>query len=271
LKFALNYSPEAAELLQTGQIELDLFKCADWDDMIATASARLPIYVHFPLHAGAGHTPDLERVARLRTQTNTRYVNMHLGGHIDALKIPLETQNPAHTELVAQTMIRDVQQVTQRFGAENVILENVPWDPQYGIPRPAITAELIRRVIEATGCGLLLDLAHARMAALYLGVDVREYITHLPVDRLRELHVTGVDFWQGQLIDHLPMTHDDWILFEWALENIAKGTWRTPDIIALEYGGLAPHFDWRSEKAVMLREVPRITTAVRAAIKQYEA
>jgi hypothetical protein len=33
MEFALNYSPQAAQLLQEGRIEIDRYKCPDWPDV----------------------------------------------------------------------------------------------------------------------------------------------------------------------------------------------------------------------------------------------
>ncbi len=108
------------------------------------------------------------------------------------------------------------------FGSENVILENANYDPNYQVPTLVIQPEVISRVVAESGCGLLLDLAHARMSAVYLGIDMREYISRLPVHALRELHVAGTRYVaeQQRLVDHYPMTDEDWSLTEWALDNI---------------------------------------------------
>lgn len=54
MKFAVNYSTEGAELLRQGQIELDLFKCPAWPDLLPEARALRLAHVHFPLIVGSG-------------------------------------------------------------------------------------------------------------------------------------------------------------------------------------------------------------------------
>ena len=56
MNFAINYSPQAGELLKQGKIEINLFKCPDWPELIQEASALAPVYVHFPLIAGQPFT-----------------------------------------------------------------------------------------------------------------------------------------------------------------------------------------------------------------------
>lgn len=65
MEFAVNYSLAAADLLREEQIQVDLFKCPAWPDLIAAAQEVHPVYVHFPLRVGAGinHAIDYEAVA----------------------------------------------------------------------------------------------------------------------------------------------------------------------------------------------------------------
>ena len=44
----------------------------------------------------------------------------------------------------------------------------------------------------------------------------------------------------GRLIDHLPMTDEDWSLCEWAMAQIGAGRWSRPWIVTFEYGGVGP-------------------------------
>ncbi len=266
MKFALNYSPEAAALLNEKLIDIDLYKCADWDDMIATASQQRPIYVHFPLITAYGREYDLERIAKLRAQTQTHYVNMHIAARASLFNMSIDATDKSHADSLTKAILDDVQKVTARFGSENVILENVPWDPDYEIPLLVMMPQFIRQIIETGGCGLLLDLSHALIAASRLNMDVADYLAQLPTDRLRELHVTGVYDDNGYLRDHFPMTTEDWALFERAMEHIHADAWRTPEIVACEYGGIGPMFEWRSKREVIAVEVPRMLDTVRASV-----
>lgn len=69
-------------------------------------------------------------------------------------------------------------------------------------------------MIADTGCGLLHDLAHARLAARALGMDERETIQALPVRRVRELHITGIGLHEGEWVDPMEMQPDDWDLLD---------------------------------------------------------
>jgi uncharacterized protein (UPF0276 family) len=272
VQFAINYSAEAADLLRQGQIAPDRFKCPDWPDLIAAAQACAPVYVHFALRAGPGNlaATDWARVAALLEQSDTPCVNIHLAPmQSDMPHIPLDTTDPAHTAAVRERLLHDVGAVVEQFGAERVIVENVPYfgfiPDTYPILRPAAEPELIRQVLEETGCGLLLDLSHARIGARYLGYDEHAYLAALPTERLRELHITGLAELNGLWHDHMPMVEDDWPAFAAALEHIAAGDWARPWVVSFEYGGVGGPFVGRSEAAVIADQVPRLMQMMHAA------
>lgn len=269
MKLAVNYSPQAAELFDAGRITFDLYKCPDWPDMIETARAQRPVYVHFPLMAGRANIEKVgwQNITALLADTQTLFVNTHLAPRASDFGMALDTTDPARMPELYSAMINDINRMVNRFGRERIILENANWDPNYEIPRLVIESDVLNRVVYDSGCGFLLDLAHARMSAVYLGLDPQAYIASLPVDRLRELHVAGTlyDEHEARLVDHFPMTAPDWELTEWALECIHRGDWPQPEIVALEYGGVGPGFGWRSEADVIAADVPRLYDLVRAA------
>src|SRR4051812_724592 len=87
MRFAVNYSAAAAQLVANRLIEPDLFKVPSWPDLIATAAVMKPVYVHFPLRAGCGsgvidtetrQSPDWAQIEALLATTGTPYVNVHL-------------------------------------------------------------------------------------------------------------------------------------------------------------------------------------------------
>ena len=166
--------------------------------------------------------------------------------------------------------------VVARFGAERVVVEN---DHSGGRNLPAAyRPDVICRLVEETGCGFLLDVAHARIAARHLGLDVRPYIEALPVGRIREMHITGVQFFDtawaerlrqagedesvirfcaGRWMDHLPMTEEDWDLAAWALDRIRSGAWARPWVVAFEIGGVGPFFGATTDAGALARDIPR--------------
>jgi uncharacterized protein (UPF0276 family) len=271
MKLAMNYSPQAEQLVADGQIALDLFKCPpSWDpvvpnyapDLLPRARAQRPIYLHFPLHAGRNslENVDWEQIARALEETNTPYVNVHLQAITeDYPEMPVDTRDPAHLRTIADILIQDVRLVTERFGAERVIVENVSYRGAEGrCLYPCVDPGVIGRVVAETGCGFLLDTAHARLTTAALGIDTVEYISQLPVAHLRELHVVGVQSDGRRLRDSMAMGPEDWAVIEWVGRQITHGLWPTPWVMAFEYGGVGPSLEWRSEAVVMAEQAPRL-------------
>lgn len=257
---SINYSKQAAELVKKKQIEIDFFKTPEWVDMIAKASQLRPVCVHFSLKTGRGKLEDIDwqLLSEIMKETNTPYINIHLISKTkDFPHIPINSTDPIHQEEILEQALTDIQEVSDRFGAEKVIIENVPYrGKSWKVLRPIIEPEMITKIIQETGCGLLLDISHAHMTALSLGWDVKEYISQLPVEAIRELHFTGVHYLDGWHQDHLPALETDWKLLDWVLNAIQSGAWGNPWMIAFEYGGVGERFENRSETEVIKEQIP---------------
>lgn len=267
--YAINYSPEAAELLRKGQIEIDRFKCPPWPDMIAEAEALRPVAVHFPLRAGPG---DLEtsvnwhEVEHFLDTTETAFVNIHLA--VRAREMPhLPADSPlegGERQQVIERLLSDVEAVVRRFGAERVIAENVPYHPGYTPNLYAtVQPEVVSAVIRESGCGLLLDISHARISAHALGMEPRDYLQALPVERLRELHFTGLHDWGFMLMDHLSVLESDWPWLDWVLEQIRTDGWGAAHMLAFEYGGIGGFFADHCDANTIAHDVPPMYTRVK--------
>ena len=262
MKFAINYSPQAERLWRRAAIEIDLFKCPPCENLVAQARQSHAVYVHFDFMAGRGHLADvdLDEVARWLETTETVVVNTHLA----ALDSDFGADEPRGAEQVIQRAVRDVEVLGQRFGNENVVVENVPYPVGWAkgllaeVADPAVLSEIVRR----TGCGLLLDVAHAIRACEGTGcADVKGYLNALPIHALRELHVVGILPYKdadGLRRDHYALTDDDWAMAEWAVAQIRQGRWWQPEVMAFEYGGVGPIFAERSDAAVIAEQTPRL-------------
>lgn len=257
MKLAVNYSRSAATLVRARAVDIDWFKCPDWADVVEVAGQQRPVHVHFPFVAGRRQaaTVDVVDAEDWMTRTSTRHVNTHLD-----VEVGDEPGLFAQTEAAIARALRDVSRLVGIFGPHCVVVENVPyWRDRPLHSRLSARADVISHVVERAGCGLLLDLAHARLAARGLGLDVRDYLVRLPVHRLQELHVAGVQAdADGWVRDHMPMQPADWELLEWVLEQISDGTWARPHLVAFEYGGVGPRFEWRSDLDVLAEQLPRL-------------
>lgn len=262
MKLAVNFSKEAEKLIQENAVEVDLLKCPDFSkELIDKAEQTKPCYVHFGLNAGSGkmHMVDWELINDLREQTQTPYINVHaVAFSKDYPNVDVLTTNPVHVRKMVDATIRDIDFLAARVGAENIIVENVICrGKDENMMKPIIDPEIISDIVKHTGCGFLLDTAHARMTSMCLGFDIYEYIAKLPLEYLKELHITGIQPDQnGRLRDSMPMTTEDWEIASWALERIKDGDWNKPWVVALEYGGVGPAFEWRSDEGCLAEQLP---------------
>ncbi len=50
--------------------------------------------------------------------------------------------------------------------------------------------------------------------------------------------------------------------FDRVLGHIHRGEWAEPWIVAFEYGGIGPIFEWRSEPTFIAEQIPRLRDIV---------
>lgn len=122
-------------------------------------------------------------------------------------------------DTVIKNIVRHGQHL-QAWAGIPLLLENFNYHPTNAyeyICEPGLFSFLIDQI----GCGVLLDLAHARISAHNMGwADPKLYLEALPLDKIREVHVTRPG-WQGdQMVDlHQPLQSDDFELLGWVLDR----------------------------------------------------
>jgi len=261
MKFAANYSNPLIHLLENNVVKVDLIKCPDWEGMLKEAKSYGEVTIHYDHDVGLGNTFDLDlsRVEVLMNQTATPHVNTHL--------VTPRHFNPDSTrelERIKTLWREEIKILVDQFGSESVALEHYPYTSANSHIFVAADSQIFSEVIKDTNCMLLLDLAHARITANTIGVDVKDYIRALPLDRLVELHVTGIRPYGGVLTDHFELKDEGWNNLAWALEEIHMGHWRKPRIVAFEYGGVGDVFVWRTNINVLKSQIPKLYKMVHA-------
>jgi uncharacterized protein (UPF0276 family) len=110
-----------------------------------------------------------------------------------------------------------------------LFLENLDYN-QGGAYEHVCQPEFVAAVVEESDVDLLLDLAHARVSASGLGLSTTDYLMWLPMERVRQIHVSGPRVRDGVLVDaHEPLQEEDYCL----LQNLLDVT--TPRALTLEY------------------------------------
>jgi uncharacterized protein len=115
--------------------------------------------------------------------------------------------------------VRDHIAQTQEFMGRQMLLEN----PASYLSFEDSTmgeAEFITRLVDATGCGLLLDVNNVFVSARNLKTSAHDYLDQYPLARVQEIHLAGHevsidDAKQTVLIDDhgSPVSEDVWALY----------------------------------------------------------
>jgi uncharacterized protein len=190
--------------------------------VLERVAERYPIVMHgVSLSLGSTDPLDFDYLARLRSlarDVKAAWVSDHVcwtgvtgqNAH-DLLPLPF-------TEEALQHVVERVR-VVQDFLERPLVLEN----PSSYVEFRSSTmseADFIRRILEATGAGLLLDVNNVYVTSVNHDADPVEYIRSMPHERIVQIHLAGHTDCETHLID----THDQpvpepvWELFRLAHE-----------------------------------------------------
>ena len=289
MEFAVHYSRKLAKLITAGQIDVQRFKSPAWPEVIDEALEIRPTYVHLPLMVGlpAGMILDTElkqaaqweRFEEILAKTATPYINVHMTPRQEFYPdIPADTDDPAHIEQITTDILKGIEQTISRWGQERVIIEN----DNHGHGTAfhfSFQPDFIKRIVEETGCGFLFDISHARLAAEFMEMNAKDYIGRLPLQSIREIHFTGIQYLIGHWIDkarkhgvpeqfieiygggwqdHLPMTEEDYQFIKWSMEQLATGIWSEPWAMSYEVGGVGGFWEMVADEEMYLEQLPRL-------------
>jgi len=173
----------------------------------------------------------LARTHEALERTRAPWLSVHLGFSAAEVlfDVHMTALSPAlpRAELFA-SICRNVRALESAI-AVPLILENLDYCPG-GAYEHVCDPAFIAALLSETGAGLLLDLAHARVSASRLQLPIETYLSQLPLDRVRQLHISGPRMRDGVLFDaHEALLDDDYALLEWVLQR-AK-----PLALTLEY------------------------------------
>jgi uncharacterized protein (UPF0276 family) len=245
-------------LLDRGQVDVDWIKLSVWADLptqLAAARPVRPCLLHTLPEAGQAEAADprwtWDELNRAIAACGSPHVALHLGAPPAAWPSP-----PGDAEILDRLVAN-----TRAWAAKvevPLLVENVPFYGFRGSLRRATDPDAIRAVCDEADAGLLLDLAHARVAAWHRGEEATAYLAALPLDRVAEIHVCGPRLEERGLMDrHLDLAEEDFALLRWTLEHT------TARIVTLEYGGTGPLFETRSDVDLLKGQLDRLTKICR--------
>ena len=98
---------------------------------------------------------------------------------------------PLYTDDLLRDYVANARALREALGAP-LVIEPIPTYLLLDLPQMG-EAEFVRRFYEESGCGMLLDVAHAWLSAHYAGLAPLEFLASLPLERVIELHVAGTE------------------------------------------------------------------------------
>jgi uncharacterized protein (UPF0276 family) len=98
---------------------------------------------------------------------------------------------PLYTEDLLRDYVDNARALLEALGVP-LVIEPIPTYLSLDLPQMG-EVEFVHRFYEESGCGMLLDVAHAWLSARYAGIPAREFVASLPLERVVELHVAGVE------------------------------------------------------------------------------
>ena len=210
MKLACNYYPETEALVREGKIDIDYFKipaldCQAWllndpgacEEFAARACTVRPVLLH-------GLYPSMDRLVRL---TGTPGISFH----------------PDLGNFTADDILAKIQSLQEKYARlDFVSVENSGAIEAH----PQVLSEIVRQ----SGCTFLLDISHAYCTSRQLGMDIRAYLSQLPLERLYEIHING---WVEKGNDIMCHVKTNQAGYEILGELLALCQ---PKIITIEYG-----------------------------------
>jgi uncharacterized protein len=171
----------------------------------------------------------LARLKRLADEVKPAWISDHLcwtgvlglNSH-DLLPMPLTEQSLAHVA----GRVRQAQDILER----PLILENPSSYVRFAhstMDEP----EFLRRLAEATGCGLLLDVNNVYVSCFNAGTDPAAYIHDFPCESVVQMHLAGHQHCGTHIID----THD---------RPVRPEVWELYRLAWARTGGAATLLEW---------------------------
>lgn len=253
-----NYSKELIKLISDRKVKVDYIKLGlyeMYEEGFEVSRKLSPVLLHgvggsIEEHAG------MESIDSINWQSINNAVkhfnSPHLGFHL------FSTTQDWNGEIVSDDKVVNRMIEVTKVWTNNIcvpfLIENLPYYLNSGHFPCVSEPNVIKTVCNEANVGLLLDIAHARVAASNRQEDIFSYLTSLPLDRVKEIHVVGVQETEndGLRDSHLEMQEEDYSLLKWTLERTK------PHVVTLEYGGPGSLFEWRSDIEVLERQLVRL-------------
>lgn len=231
-----------------------------------------PLLLHFAcpgilevLHPDQEKRINIEQLKYILNLTQSSVVSTHLTAHLKYFP-DLKREQHSKNNILANK-IRDRFLNTYKLFKDNfnipMLIETFPY---YSFAKQFLIAsdpEFINDLCNCADCYLLIDISHVRVSAHYMNMDVFDYLDKLPLNRTKELHISGTSkLFTNKLlydshsnIDELDIKIIDYIL------NMS-----CPEYMTIEYGSEMPHLRWskkHNDPKVLVSMIETIRNFVR--------
>ncbi len=129
-----------------------------------------------------------------------------------------------YSEEALRLVVRHVNQVQDTLG-QRILLENVSSYLDYRSSEMS-EWEFLRQVSEQADCLLLLDVNNIYVSSINHGFDAIEFLNHLPVERVQQIHLAG----HSEHGDYIVDTHD---------HPVAESVWELYRYTCARFGEVA--------------------------------
>lgn len=270
-RLGLAYGPSALAYLDDNPDGIDYleipFEQLRHAPALAAIRQRIPLVLHCASLSVAGSVPPsaatFDAVASVARQTATPWIGEHLAfiAAEDADDPAAEpttlsyTVCPQLSEESIERVAANLATARARLGDVELIVEN---SPQYfDVPGSTMgMTDFVAKVAQRCDVGLLLDLTHYLITCINTGVEPRAELERWPLERVVEVHVSGLSSQSGVAWDDHAMPAPP-LVFE-LLDTVLRRV--RPRALTVEYNW-SPTFP----QAILAQHLSRLRGALDAA------
>lgn len=213
-RIGLAYGPGIPEFVEAHPGLVDYieipFEQLRHSPLLRSLQESVPLVLHCASMSVAGFVPPADATIDAITLEAERMRTPWIGEHLafiaaDPLALPGVAPGPPTTltyTVCPQLSEETVQQVVDNVAllqsrcTTPLILENPP--QYFTVPGSTMTmVDFVNAVLSRCQVGLLLDLSHFLIAMLNTGADAHQEVTRLPLERVREIHISGLNSQSG--------------------------------------------------------------------------
>lgn len=242
-----NYSQPLLELIDEERVTIDWIKLSGdeyYADQFPRVTGIRPILMHFlPRIMVEPTKKEFVRLNKIIAQCGSPYVAIHLMVREEDIDEDISRSK------LKGILINNINKYKENLEVD-LLIESMPY---YNIPdicKYIVDPEFLKELCEEADVDFLLDTGHIKIGAIYRGELFIEDVKKLPLERVREIHVSSPRYIDGKLRDaHQYLLEEDYELISQVLQ-LTK-----PQMLTLEYGGDGSYFEHQTDKGLIEKQL----------------